>query len=157
MKLQDIQNLIDRFLDAGTTLQEEQLLMEYFQQENIPEELMEYREMFLDYAEMPSTPLQLPRGEELNTLIDSKINAGEYSIRKQPPRIFRYAAAAVVVLTVGIGAFLHFAATPDCVAYVGGEKVTDKTAIEQLINNNVEDMRTDNLAEAQLMDMLKEL
>lgn len=72
-------------------------------------------------------------------------------------RRYFVAASVALLMVVGANALLHFMATPDCVAYVGGEKVTDKTAIEQLINANVEDMRTDNLAEAQLMDMLMEL
>ena len=58
MTQQEIQNLIERFLDAETTLQEEQQLMEYFRQEDIPEELMQYREMFLDYIEV--TPSDSP-------------------------------------------------------------------------------------------------
>lgn len=72
-------------------------------------------------------------------------------------RPYLVAASVALLMVIGTSSFLHFVATPDCVAYVGGEKVTDKAAIEQLISTNVEDMRTDNLAEAQLRDMLMEL
>lgn len=102
MTKQDIQNLIERFLDAETTLQEEQQLMEYFRQEDIPEELMQYREMFLDYGVL----LPLPRGGEYtNTLSDSKVVTVELSREKQPPRIIRlWAVAASIAVLMVLGA-----------------------------------------------------
>lgn len=102
MTQQEIQNLIERFLDAETTLQEEQQLMEYFRQEDIPEELMQYREMFLDYEAL----LPLPRGGEyINTLSDSKVTTVELSREKQPPRIIRlWAVAASIAVLMVLGA-----------------------------------------------------
>lgn len=102
MTQQEIQNLIERFLDAETTLQEEQQLMEYFRQEDIPEELMQYREMFLDYEAL----LPLPRGGEYtNTLSDSKVVTVELSREKQPPRIIRlWAVAASIAVLMVLGA-----------------------------------------------------
>lgn len=102
MTQQEIQNLIERFLDAETTLQEEQQLMEYFRQEDIPEELMQYREMFLDYEAL----LPLPRGGEYtNTLSDSKVTTVELSREKQPPRIIRlWAVAASIAVLMVLGA-----------------------------------------------------
>lgn len=104
MTQQEIQNLIERFLDAETTLQEEQQLMEYFRQEDIPEELMQYREMFLDYGEV--APLQLPQGGEyINTLSDSKVTTVELSREKQPPRMIRlWAVAASIAVLMALGA-----------------------------------------------------
>ena len=107
--------------------------------------------------------LELAEGEKE---YDRMVAAGEAPAQQKTvtakPRIVALrrhlvAASIALLVVVGAGAFLHFVATPDCVAYVAGEKVTDKSAIEQLINTNVEDMRTDNLAEAQLRDMLMEL
>ena len=72
-------------------------------------------------------------------------------------RPYLVAASVALLLVVGVSALTHFTTAPDCVAYIGGKKVTDKATIEQLINANVENMRTDNLAEAQLRDMLMEL
>lgn len=101
MTQQEIQNLIERFLDAETTLQEEQQLMEYFRQEDIPEELMQYREMFLDYEAL----LQLPRRGEMVTLIAPEIKDGEHSIKKQPPRMIRlWAVAASIAVLMVLGA-----------------------------------------------------
>lgn len=46
----DIALLVDRFLDGETTLEEEHRLYAFFQQDEVPEEWTEYKEMFRDYA-----------------------------------------------------------------------------------------------------------
>lgn len=108
MKQQDIHNLIERFLDAKTTLQEEQMLMEYFRREDIPEDLKPYREMFLDYGEVAS--LQLPQEEDTVELLPlQNMQDGEMQKPKLPPRImWRWVAAAsiAVLFAFGIG-FLY--------------------------------------------------
>lgn len=106
MTQQDIQNLIERFLDADTTLQEEQQLMEYFRQEDIPEELMQYREMFLDYGAVEAPSSSPHGGECVNTLSDSKVTTVELSREKQPPRMIRLwavAASIAVLMVLGVG------------------------------------------------------
>ncbi|MCR5312349.1 MAG: hypothetical protein K6E54_01635 [Bacteroidaceae bacterium] len=50
MKKQNIQKLIERYLEADTTLEEEHLLYEYFKGNDIPEELLPYAKMFREYA-----------------------------------------------------------------------------------------------------------
>ena len=50
MKEQNIHKLIERFLDGETTLEEERKLYAFFQEENVPEELKQYQEMFRGYA-----------------------------------------------------------------------------------------------------------
>ena len=103
MKQQDIHNLIERFLDAETTLQEEQMLMEYFRMEDIPEDLKQYREMFLDYGEIAS--LQLPQDEEtIEMLPVQNVQDGGMQKSKQPPRIkWGWAAAASIAILFAFG------------------------------------------------------
>ncbi len=50
MKTEEIKRLADRFFDGETTVKEERKLYAYFQNAEIPESLLEYREMFLDMA-----------------------------------------------------------------------------------------------------------
>lgn len=50
MKTEEIKRLVDRFFDGETTVKEERKLYTYFQNAEIPENLLEYREMFLDMA-----------------------------------------------------------------------------------------------------------
>jgi len=46
MELVNIEKLIEKYENAETSLQEEQLLKEYFQQESVPAHLLEYKAMF---------------------------------------------------------------------------------------------------------------
>ena len=108
MKQQDIHNLIERFLDAETTLQEEQMLMEYFRGEDIPEDLMQYREMFLDYGEVAS--LQPAQEEEAAKLLSiQNVQEGGIQNPKLPPRIkwiWAVAASIAILFAFSIG-FLY--------------------------------------------------
>lgn len=109
MKQQDIHNLIERFLDAETTLQEEQTLIEYFRGADIPEDLEQYREMFLDYGEVAS--LQPSQEEDAVELLPvQNVQDGGMQKSKQPPRIkWRWAAAAsiAILFAFGIGFFYN--------------------------------------------------
>ena len=46
MELAKIENLLEKYLAAETTLKEENVLKNYFSQENVPEHLEEYKSMF---------------------------------------------------------------------------------------------------------------
>ena len=52
----DIKLLIDKFFDGNTTLDEEQRLYDFFGSEQVPEELKEYRPMFVDFGAMLYKP-----------------------------------------------------------------------------------------------------
>lgn len=103
MKQQDVHNLIERFLNAETTLQEEQMLMEYFRREDVPEELRQYSEMFLDYGEVAT--LRQPQEEETaDMLLIQNVQEGEMQKGKQPPRIkWGWAAAASIAILFAFG------------------------------------------------------
>lgn len=46
----DIRQLMERFLNAETTIEEEQMLYTYFQDENVTDDLKPYREAFQGFA-----------------------------------------------------------------------------------------------------------
>lgn len=54
MELANIEKLIEKYENAETSLKEEQVLKDYFQQENIPEHLQEYKALF-NYFDTSST------------------------------------------------------------------------------------------------------
>lgn len=65
MNENDIRQLIGRFLQAETTLEEEQALYEYFQGEEVANDLEPYREAFQGFAavkgiDMPVTKTRTP-------------------------------------------------------------------------------------------------
>ena len=51
MELTNIEQLIKKYENAETSLQEEQELKTYFQQENIPVHLLEYKALFVYFTE----------------------------------------------------------------------------------------------------------
>ncbi|MET2984840.1 hypothetical protein [Aureibaculum conchae] len=51
MELANIEKLIEKYENAETSLQEEQALKDYFQQDNIPVQLLEYKAMFSYFNE----------------------------------------------------------------------------------------------------------
>jgi len=51
MELANIEKLIEKYENVETSLAEEQVLKEYFQQENIPVHLLEYKALFNYFSE----------------------------------------------------------------------------------------------------------
>jgi len=46
MELAKIENLLEKYFEAETSIKEEAILQEYFAQQDVPEHLMQYKEMF---------------------------------------------------------------------------------------------------------------
>lgn len=144
MKQQDIHNLIERFLDAETTLQEEQMLVEYFRGEDIPEELMQYREMFQDYGEVAS--LQLPQEEatvEMCTV--QNVQDGEMQKPKLPPRIkWGWAAAASIAILFAFS-----------IGFLYNDKEEEKLQVAEVLPKPIEVKETKPVTEEKQVTVAK--
>ena len=107
-----IRTLTDRFFDGDTTPEEEQELYEFYRQDELPEDLQTNRELFRDLS-------------ALGTLAPS--------LRQTAPHRRRHwwiAAAAVAALLLVGGATLYRHQLEDeCVAYIYGERVTDRDVV----------------------------
>lgn len=114
-----IEQLLERYFDCQTTLQEERILQSFFEQEDVPASLLCYRELFVTYAEA--------RQEELGSGFDARMLAlvGETERTERPaeqPRrvemrsriapFFRAAAVVAMVLTIGNAAEQSLADDP---------------------------------------------
>lgn len=65
MQDEQINNLVERFLDGETTLVEEKQLYDYFSQnENVDESLLPYAEYFRDLAVLPSPKRKKSHGRD---------------------------------------------------------------------------------------------
>lgn len=111
--MKQIEKLIEKFMNAETTLQEEQTLYTYFKKKDIPEELEEYREFFLTLGEVaPAIP-----------------KAKTVWLRKP----LRWVAAASILLVLG-GASLwglqkDQKEEPVCYLKINGKVITDKEVV----------------------------
>lgn len=91
MELDKIKQLLTAYFEGNTSLDEEQMLINYFNSETIDTSLLEYAPMFraLETAKTESTN----RSFSVDTSKTTKLNKSWY------------AAAAMIVVLIGIGAF----------------------------------------------------
>lgn len=85
MELHNIKQLLEKYFDGQTSIQEEKELKNYFSSKNIDSELMQYQDMFGYFSKEQQTETQI-----------------EPTLKQKPNRKWLWMAASVVVL-LGIG------------------------------------------------------
>lgn len=107
-----IEQLLDKYWECETTLQEEAILRSFFSQENVPDSLIKYRDLFA-LQQTDSKEMQL--GEDFDSKILGIIEEEEktvkaitipFTTRLKP--LFKAAAAVAVIVTLGNAAQLSF-------------------------------------------------
>lgn len=139
-----IRTLTDKFFDGDTTPEEEQELYEYYRQpwEQIPDDLRSNCELFRDLA-------------ALTTLSPTKQQtAPKHSHRSR----WLAAAAVALVLIVGGTVLYHYQPAEECVAYIYGERVTDRDVVLGEMQKTMTAMTADgsDVVEEQLKAMFGE-
>ena len=114
----DIQQLVNRFFEGDTTLAEEHRLYEYFRTHEVSEEWKPLRQMFLD-MEVVSIP---------------KTKATVKPLRHWHQSLMAAAAIFIGVIVVSIW-FVRRQNT--CVAYIYGQKVTDRAVVMHEVHNTM--------------------
>ncbi len=107
MEYKEIEKLLNRYMEGESTLEEEALLKEYFSKPGLPEDQVEFQEMFryLSEAKLESTP-PFNITDELNSLI-------EIEWKKESVNRFRHlyawagSAAAVLIISFGLFQYLN--------------------------------------------------
>lgn len=130
-----IRTLTERFFDGETSLAEEQELYRLFREGDVPEDLMQYREMFAGFES-----IRLPQ-------------------QKTSRRSWRQAIgiAASVLVLFAIGTMLLTSKSNDeCVAYIYGEKCTDKTIVMQQMQSTLSEMDDISTVDEQMRDFFSE-
>ena len=130
-----IRTLTERFFDGETTLSEEQELYRYYSQppSALPDDLAPYRELFLDLAAV-----------------------GAATKPASPRRWRTWAAAAVALLIAAGGTALWLGnRSSDYVAYIYGERTTDRAVVMAEMQKTMTAMATDgsDSVEEQLKSM----
>ena len=130
-----IRTLTERFFEGDTTLAEEQELYRYYSQppSALPDDLAPYRELFLDLAAV-----------------------GAATKPASPRRWRTWAAAAVALLIAAGGTALWLGnRSSDYVAYIYGERTTDRAVVMAEMQKTMTAMATDgsDSVEEQLKSM----
>ncbi len=99
-----IEQLMERYWNAETTLEEESILRSFFRQENIPAEMDPLRALFADEAssqqlgdDFDARMLEMIREEEAPKVVKAR----EISITRRMMPLFKAAAVIAIILTIG--------------------------------------------------------
>jgi hypothetical protein len=99
-----IEQLMERYWNAETTLEEESILRSFFRQENIPAEMEPLRALFADEAssqqlgdDFDARMLEMIREEEAPKVVKAR----EISITRRMMPLFKAAAVIAIILTIG--------------------------------------------------------
>lgn len=109
-----IEQLVDRYFDGETTLEEEQILRSFFRQENVPTQLKAYQDLFR-YEDKAG---KLELGEDFDAKIleaigQPVVKARSISLKVRLQPFYRAAAIVAIILTVGNAAQRSFTANEE--------------------------------------------
>ena len=145
-----INQLLDRYWEGKTTLEEEQILRSFFSQLCVPEELAKYRPLFLyEQTEPKADCLGDDFDERMMSMIDEPqhVTAQRVRLSQRFAPLFKAAAMVAIVLTLSQAAQISFqsgdntnpaAYTPRPEA-IGGASVAlnDSARHDSLKNGNI--------------------
>ena len=111
-----IEQLLDKYFECQTTLEEEQILRAFFAQEDVPAHLLSYREFFT-YQSFGKNSETLGNdfderilsiiGEE-DTMKPQHVTARKVSLNKRLRPLYKAAACVAVVLAIGQAAQMPY-------------------------------------------------
>lgn len=106
-----INQLLERYWQCETTLEEEQILRSFFSQTDVPEDLRKYRTLFLYEQTQPKTcHLGEDFDERMMSLIaePTKVKARRITMRERLAPLYKAAAVVAIVLTLSNAAQFSF-------------------------------------------------
>lgn len=135
-----IRTLTDKFFEGDTTPEEEQELYDFYRQDDIPEDLRSNCELFRDLA-------------ALGSLAPSTVHHPLSTVHRR--RWWLAAAAVALLLIVGGTALYHYQREDECVAYIYGERVTNRDVVLSEMQKTMAAMTADgsDVVEEQLKAM----
>ena len=115
-----IEQLMERYWNAETTLEEEEILRAFFSQEDIPAELSQYAPLFAyEHAEKAVDVLGEDFDEKMLQMVgeaprsEERPQAQIISLRERLMPLFKSAAVVAIVLTLGNAAQVAFQKSPE--------------------------------------------
>lgn len=115
-----IEQLMERYWNAETTLEEEEILRAFFSQEDIPTEFSQYAPLFAyEHAEKAVDVLGEDFDEKMLQMVgeaprsEERPQAQIISLRERLMPLFKSAAVVAIVLTLGNAAQVAFQKSPE--------------------------------------------
>ena len=132
-----IDQLLERYWNCETTLEEEEILRSFFSQDNVPVELLRYRQLFVYESREPQADrLGADFDEKMLQQIGDgqpvKIRRMKFTARLMP--LFRAAAMVAILLTLGNAVQMSFNSGEPVYTGMGDEVITNGESDVALID-----------------------
>lgn len=129
-----IQQILERYWEGRTSLEEENILRAFFSQIDVPEELKQYRSLFLyEQTETKADVLGSDFDDRLLAIIggETTVKAHRVTLKERLTPLFKAAAIVAIILTLGNAAQFSFNnnATDTAGGYIASEKTSHGTAV----------------------------
>lgn len=146
---ENINELIERFVNGQTTEDEELTLSEFFcNGGDIPKEWKAYRLLFMSFK----TDAYDFSEDELEAML-SPSPAIRMNMRRRWRWVSIACVSAILLAIAYIGTTHIHGQETECIVYANGKRVSDKSEIERIMDNTIDDMKTESIAEAQMEEM----
>ena len=151
-----IEQLMERYWECETTLEEEHILRTFFAQENVPASLLPYKDLFT-YGLKDTEENRL--GDDFDKrMLDmigepAPVKARTIHLTERLKPLFKAAAIVAIILTLGNAAQVAFQPkSPDNIANADGyTSTTEGAAVAKVDTMKQDSMRTVNMTEAMLI------
>lgn len=98
-----IEQLLERYWNCETTIEEEQILKAFFRQDDVPSNLIQYKPLFLYQEVQKSSSLDEEFDKKILSLIEKPaVKAQKLTLYRRFAPLFKAAAMIVVISTVGM-------------------------------------------------------
>ncbi len=152
-----IQQLLERYWECQTSLEEEEILRAFFSQEDVPASLLQYRDLFVyEHSEVTDDVL----GEDFDAKVlarigeDKRVKVRVVSFTQRLRPLFKAAAIVAIILTLSNAIQMSFddrGMTEGMNgANMGGQTMA---GVEQIDSTDVDSLRRTSLAPKELNDM----
>jgi len=115
-----IEQLLERYWECQTTLEEEAILRTFFRQENVPASLLPYRQLFIEEDKMANEHLSEDFANRMLSLVDEEASllggrmegsfckARRVTFMRRLRPFYRAAGLVAILLTIGNAAYQSF-------------------------------------------------
>ena len=129
-----IEQLLERYWECQTTLEEEAILRNFFRQEDVPASLLPYRQLFLEEDKMANEHLGKDFADKMLRLVGEEspiqvCKARRITVMRRLRPFYRAAGLVAILLTIGNAAHQSFTDEEEA-----APQVAESTASDSLQN-----------------------